>query len=305
MNLLDPGGANAARIASVWWIIFGLGAAVYVVVAGFVLVAAFRGRRRRGDTEAVGRDSAFIWIGGVLVPAAILMLVAVVTVSTTRALRQPAKDPLTISVVGKRWWWAVSYPGERITTANEIHVPVGRPLRIELTTSDVIHSFWVPQLSQKVDTIPGQVNHLDMKVTKPGIYRGQCAEYCGLEHARMAFIVVAEDTTTFERWVAREQRPPGGPSAEQEARGQQVLVSSSCAGCHTVRGTPADGTLGPDLSDLGSRRMLGAGTVDNTPDNLRRWITDSQSIKPGNLMPPVPLSRDDADAVVAYLESLK
>lgn len=305
MNLLDPGGANAARIASVWWLIFGLGATVYVVVAALVLVAAFRGRRRDRAIEPVGRDSAFIWVGGVLVPAAILMVVAVVTVATTRALREPSRDPLTISVVGKRWWWQVSYPDQGIATANEIHVPVGRPLRIELTTADVIHSFWVPQVSQKVDMIPGQVNHLDMKVTKAGVYRGQCAEYCGLEHARMAFVVVAEDSTTFERWVARERRPPGGPSAEDEARGEQVLVSSSCAGCHTVRGTAANGTIGPDLSDVGSRRMLGAGTVENTPDNLRRWITDSQTIKPGNLMPPVPLSHDDADAVVAYLESLK
>ena len=304
-SITDPKGSEAHTIAGVWWLMCGLAAAVYIVVAGFILVAAFRGRRTERGRHSGARDSTFIWVGGIIVPALILLVLGATTVHATDTLRKPEKDPLHIEVVGKRWWWSVSYPDYGFTTANEVHVPVGRPLEIGLDSDNVIHSFWVPQLGGKVDMIPGQHNIWRGRATKEGTFRGECAEYCGLEHAKMNFLVVAQSAASFDTWALRHQHPPSEPASQLAANGQVVFMREPCAGCHTIRGTTASGTIGPDLTDIGSRLALGANTVPNTDAYLSGWIVNSQTIKPGNLMPPIPLSASDLQALVAYLRSLK
>ncbi len=294
-------------MAGVWWLMFVLAAIVYVVVAGLVITAVVRGRRRAAAErpDAAG-DERFIWVGGVVLPVLILAVLAVVTVSTTRDLRAAQAGELPIRIIGKRWWWDVSYPGAGVRTANELHVPVGRAVDLTLESDDVIHSFWVPQLAGKVDLIPGQRNHLRFTASAPGTYRGQCAEFCGIQHAHMAFVVIADPPEVFDRWLTRRASGAGvQPTREEAARGEMVFNRESCAGCHTIRDTEADGKVGPDLTAFGGRRSIGAMTVPNTATNLSRWIRNSQSIKPGNLMPPVALSSRDLRSLVVYLEGLK
>jgi cytochrome c oxidase subunit 2 len=309
-SILGGKGSESRSIANVWWIMFSLAAAVYVVVAAFILFALFRGRRRAagGDgapAESRVSDTGFIVAGGIVVPTLILAVLAVVTVRTASELRRPDSQALRVDVVGKQWWWAVRYPTLGITTANEIHVPVGRPVEIGLQSDNVIHSFWVPQLAGKVDTIPGQVNILRFTVREAGTYRGACAEYCGLQHAKMDFQVVADPPADFERWAARRTRPPGEPTSELAQRGALAFQRLSCAGCHTIRGTQAQGTLGPDLTDFGSRHSIGALALPNTRGELAGWIANAQTVKPGNLMPPIALSPDELNAIVDYLENLR
>ena len=303
--LTDPKSTEAHTIANVWWLMCGLAAAVYIVVAGFILIAALRGRGSETGKVSRVRDSTFIWVGGIIVPAVILLILGAATVHASDTLRRPEKDPLRIEVVGKRWWWSVSYPTYGFTTANEVHVPVGRPLEIGLDSDNVIHSFWVPQLGGKVDLIPGQHNVWRLKATKEGTFRGECAEYCGLQHAKMNFLVIAQSAASFDTWALRHQKPPSEPVSQLAANGQMIFMRAPCAGCHTIRGTTANGTIGPDLTDIGSRLALGANTVPNTEGYLAGWISNSQTIKPGNLMPPIPLSASDLQALVAYLRSLK
>jgi cytochrome c oxidase subunit 2 len=308
-SALDGKGPEARRIAGVSWLMFGLAAVVYVVVAGFIVVAIRRGRRRQEDSPKPARepkDDTFIWFGGIVAPVVILAVLAVVTIRTTQDLRAVEQGELRIQVTAKRWWWDVRYPDAGVATANEIHIPAGRPIDIELTSDNVIHSFWVPQLAGKVDTIPGQTNHLRLKADEPGTYRGACAEYCGIQHANMSYLVIADPAAEFDRWLTRRASAAGlTPGSEQAARGQLVFNRESCAGCHAVRGTPATATIGPDLSNFGERQSIGSLTVPNTPENLSRWITEPDRVKPGNLMPPTALSPDDLAAVVAYLEGLK
>jgi cytochrome c oxidase subunit 2 len=304
-SIVDPKGTEAHKISGIWWLMCGMAAVVYIVVAAFILVAAFRGRRTTEGKSSRVKDSTFIWVGGIIVPAVILVVLGAATVDASNTLRGPEQNPLRIEIVGKRWWWAVHYPDDGITTANEIHVPVGRPLEIGLDSDNVIHSFWVPQLGGKLDLIPGQHNVWRAKATTAGTYRGECAEYCGLQHARMNFLIIAQTPASFDTWALQHRRPPSEPSGQLEANGQQVFMRAPCAGCHTIRGTVANGTIGPDLTDIGSRRTLGANTVPNSPGYLAGWIVDSQSIKPGNLMPPVALNAADLQALLAYLRSLK
>jgi cytochrome c oxidase subunit 2 len=248
-----------------------------------------------------------VWIvwGGVIVPVVILGVLAATTVEATAELRRPQPGAVHAEVVGKRWWWAVSYPDQGITTANEIHLAVGRPAEIGLTSTDVIHSFWVPQLAGKVDTIPGQRNVLRFTPTSVGVYRGECAEFCGIQHAHMDLLVIVQTPAEFNAWLARRQLVPSAPDSEAAARGELVFMRESCAGCHTIRGTQATGTVGPDLTDIGARLTLGAATIANSPGNLAGWIANAQSIKPGALMPPMFLNAQDLQDLVTYLEGLK
>lgn len=304
-SMLDPKGDEADKIARAWWIMFGLAIGVYVLVATFIIIAVLRGRRTESGRPSRLTDSSFVWFGGIVMPVVVLLVIAVLTVTTTAALRKPSRSALHVQIVGHDWWWDVRYPGTSIRVANEFHLPVGTPIDIRLTSADVIHSFWVPQIGGKVDLIPGQPNEFRFTITKPGLYRGQCAEYCGLQHANMALYVHADPPGLYERWVAAHRDPPSEPASELAARGAVAFQAQACAGCHTVRGTQAVGTKGPNLTDFGSRRSIGAGTIANTPNRLARWMVDAQQFKPGARMPPIALSAGDVDAIVAYLESLK
>ncbi len=306
-SVLGGDGSESTRIGGIWWLMFGLAAAVYVVVGGLILVAVVRGRHSGPQPPDARQDERFIWLGGLLMPVLVLGVLAVVTVTSTRDLRPEDPNAVRIEVVGKRWWWDVRYPDDGVTSANEVHVPVGRPVDLVLSSTDVIHSFWVPELAGKVDMVPGQVNHLRFTPTKAGVYRGTCAEFCDLGHANMAFMVVAEPAEDFARWLARGASASGTmPQAEQAASGEVVFLRESCGGCHMVKGTTARGKRGPDLSDFGSRRTIAAATVPNTPENLMEWLRAPDSVKPGALMPPSPqISDEELRALVAYLEGLR
>jgi len=219
----------------------------------------------------------------------------------------PSRPP-DIRVTGKLWWWDVRYPGagEAAVLANEIYIPVGRPVEIALATDNVIHSFWVPALAGKVDMIPGRVNRLVIEASKPGTWRGQCAEYCGAQHAWMAFYVVAVPEETYRQWLVAQAAPAREPADEVLRRGREAFLREGCGACHAVRGTPAAGAQGPDLTHVGSRQSLGAGRLGNGVSALAGWIADSQHLKPGNLMPAgFNFTGEELRAVAAYLESLK
>jgi cytochrome c oxidase subunit 2 len=296
-----PGhGHDARRLATVWWQMFGMGIAVYLVVGGLILWAMFRHR----DLDE-RRERAVITIGGVAIPAVILAVLSLITISAARDIRTPTNTPLRVSVIGHKWWWEIRYPGTGAVTANEMHIPVGRTVRVSLRTADVIHSFWVPELGGKTDLEPDQTNTATLNADRAGTYTGECAEYCGLQHANMRFRVVAESPSDFGRWLTALEAADATPEGELVARGQAAFIANSCAGCHTIKGTEARGRRGPDLTLFGAHRTIGALTLTNTPAHLKQWIVNAPSLKPGVLMPPLDISAADRDAIVAYLESMR
>lgn len=304
-SIIRPFGPGAARMAGLWWLLFGIATGVCVVVIGLELIAVFRRRGERTRIKAGG--TWFVVIAGVAIPAVILTIVYGVGLGDMKALQQPSKSAVTVDVIGHQWWWEVRYPGKGVVTANEIHVPVGQVVHLRLQTDDVNHSFWVPQLMPKTDLVAGRINNTWLTADRAGTYHGQCAEYCGLQHANMAFQVVAQPVGAYQSWLSEQAKDaPGVAAAASDPlikRGEHVIETASCSSCHTVRGTSADGTVGPDLTHVGDRTFIAAGTVRNNPGNLSGWIADSQSIKPGNKMPPQPLSPRDLHAVVAFLEA--
>ena len=314
MSALDPRGPAAARIAELWWVMFAVAAAVYLVVVTFLVLAMLRRRRREPAAttpdaiDAPERRRAMVLIiGGAGITALVLAVVFAFTLRTILELRPPTLSPaeLTVRVTGRLWWWEITYPGHDVVTANELHIPTGRQVRLELTSADVIHSLWVPNLQGKTDLIPGKTNVMWIRADRPGVSRGQCAEYCGIQHTNMALLVVAEPPAAFERWLDAQRRPAAAPADPSTLAGQGVFLGRDCAYCHAVRGARTVGLLGPDLTHLASRRTIAAATLPNTRDNLARWITDPQAVKPGNKMPATRLDGEQLDALLAYLESLR
>jgi cytochrome c oxidase subunit 2 len=298
------------RVAALGWILLLVASAVVLVVSVLVLLGVLRrGSRTFAPVERSGGGLRWIVLGGIVVPSVILLAAFVLTVTTQAAIAAPATAPgLTVRVTGHQWWWEVQYldssPVRMATTANEIHIPVGRPVRFEVAAGDVIHSFWIPELAGKTDLIPGQRNVMWLEADHPGVYRGQCAEYCGMQHAKMAMAVVADPPAAFADWLARQRQPAAPPSGPDMAAGASVFAGSACAVCHTIRGTPAGGRVGPDLTHLASRRTIAAGTLPNTRGNLAGWIADPQTVKPGNIMPAVPLKATELQVLITYLQSL-
>lgn len=305
-STLRPFGPGADRVAGLWWLLFAIAAGVCVAVIGLLLVALF-GRRGERVQIKPGGGTRFVVVAGIAVPAVILTVVFGFGLDDMKALQQPSKAAVTVDIIGHQWWWEVRYPGHHVTTANEIHVPVGEVVHLRLQTTDVNHSFWVPQLMPKTDLIAGRINNTWLTADRAGSYHGQCAEYCGIQHANMAFQVVAQPPAQFRAWLSEQaQDAPGVAAAASDPmikRGEQVIETDSCSSCHTVRGTSADGTVGPDLTHVGDRAFIAAGTVPNNRGNLSGWIANSQTIKPGNKMPPQQLSPGDLHAVVAFLEA--
>jgi cytochrome c oxidase subunit 2 len=305
-SALEPHGPGAERAAGMWWLMFGISTVVVLVVGGLILVGALR-RRRRDDRDETPRWAMGMVVGGgVVFPILVLALLWALTLREVAVLDEPPSDPtVEIEVIGKRWWWEVRYPDRGVTTANEIHVPVGETVDLSLRSGDIIHSFWVPELMPKTDMIPGRENRMWLRADRAGLYRGQCAEFCGLQHARMAFLVIAQPRAEFDAWLEEQAGQPAPPSEPETMTGLESFLNAPCVGCHTVRGTPASGTLGPDLTHVASRRTLAAATIPNTPENMLAWIENSQRIKPGSLMPPIELPPEELRAIVAYLESLE
>ncbi len=307
-SILDARGPAAARIESLWWLLFWLGTAVYIVVMAALLFALFRSRKDREEHNQ--RDEprwrrVMLW-GGLVIPALILVVVYGFTLNTLRATAIPAEaDEVVVEVVGRRWWWEVHYPDRQIVSANEIVIPVGQPVRLRLTSDEVIHSFWVPQLHGKMDANPRIYTNFWLQADEAGEYWGECAEYCGVQHAKMRFLVIAVPPAEFQSWLDEQAQPAQQPAEEAAVEGQQVFLRTGCINCHTVRGTNATGELGPDLTHFASRRTLAAGALENTRGSLGGWISDPHSIKPGNLMPPTALTGAELNALLTYLESLR
>jgi cytochrome c oxidase subunit 2 len=306
-SVLDPHGPGARRIEGLWWLMLWISVVVFGVVLAFLVAAVVKARRKEAAPTARARwGEPFVVISGVVVPSLVLIAVFVVSLRDMAALSSPQEEPrLTIEVVGHDWWWEVVYPESAAVTANEIHIPVGEPVRLELTTDDVIHSFWVPQLQAKTDLIPGQTNEMWLEADEPGRYRGQCAEYCGLQHANMIFYVVAEPSGDFQRWLSEQAGDASEPQDFGAAAGREVFLNTTCAGCHAIRGTEADATLGPDLTHLAGRDTIAAGVLDNTRGDLASWIVDPQGVKPGATMPPTSLTADELENLLDYLEQLE
>jgi cytochrome c oxidase subunit 2 len=281
---------------------------VWVVVMVALAIAVVRGRSNRPrPAEATPARSVSIGVAVSTIALIGLLFASVLTGRAVGSLRDP--HPLAIQITGYQWWWAVEYqndnPSLRATTANELHLPAGRTVVISLQASDVIHSFWVPNLHGKMDLVPGRLNTIWLKADRPGIFRGQCAEYCGLQHAHMALAVIVDPPETFEKWLDAQRQPAPDPPGDQQARGRAVVEQGPCALCHTVRGTTAGARTGPDLTHFASRSTIAAGTIPNTRGYLAGWIADPQRLKPGSRMPATGLSPEDLQAVVAYLESLR
>jgi cytochrome c oxidase subunit 2 len=309
-SILHPAGEGAARIARLWWTLLAAGSVVYLVVLGLGAWALLR--RRRGETEPRG-DRIGLWLGtgGVAIPVTILAGVLALTLITLArdAAAERRHDDLRIKVIGKQWWWEIEYqdsvPSRRLHMANELHIPVGREVMLELESRDVIHSFWVPALQGKRDMVPGRKHKLRLRADRPGVFRGQCAEFCGHQHTNMAFVVVAHTPADYAAWYERALRPAPAPVTALEQEGQRVFLEKPCAMCHTVRGTVAMARAGPDLTHLASRRTLAAGALRMSRGNLGGWVSDPQGIKPGSHMPNVDLDGRELRALLAYLETLR
>lgn len=315
-STLHPQGANARRIFDLIWSFSTVAAGTWLLV--MLALAAALLRRRLVETTRLPfeidsrQERRFTGV----VASAIALTVLVLAIMTTMSFfagksiaSLSGTETLTVRVTGHQWWWEVRYPQDEpwqaIVTANEIHIPVGEPVKVELDSLDVIHSFWVPSLAGKRDLIPGRPSELTLIADKPGLYRGQCAEFCGYQHAHMAITVVAESRKAFDAWRSGQGAAAPAPAGDEEHRGQRAFLSTGCALCHTIRGTPASGTLGPDLTHLASRHALAADTLAMTPGALAAWIADPQSMKPGAKMPRIALSADDLNAVVTYLGTLE
>ncbi|HYN86897.1 MAG TPA: cytochrome c oxidase subunit II [Ardenticatenaceae bacterium] len=303
---------EAETIRSLMIAVLWIAVIVFVVVEALLLWATWRYRARANDESlpAQVHGNTPLEIAWTAAPAVVLAIVVVLTIRTMGVVagvkeNAVAENPLLVKVIAHQWWWEVQYPELDVITAADIHVPVGRPVQFELTSSDVIHSFWVPELMGKTDSIPGRTNHLQFTASRPGEYLGLCTEFCGLQHAQMRFRVIASAPETFDAWVAEQQAPVAEVATAQAQEGRDAFMSRGCAGCHTINGTGAQGTQGPNLTHFASRRTIGAGALENTPENLARWIRNPQDPKPGALMPNLNLPEETIEQLVAYLESLE
>jgi cytochrome c oxidase subunit 2 len=310
LSYLTSAGARADMTVPLTWGLIVISAAVVVIVCVLVLTAIARARVRAGDGVAAVDANASWWVYfGVLVSTFVLVVTLVWTVRVLAVVNAPPGKPaLTIEVTGNQWWWKARYldddPSKILTTANEIHIPAGKPVRIQLLGADVIHSFWVPALAGKTDAIPGQVNTAWIEASNPGRYHGQCTEYCGLQHANMGFDVVADAPDDFSKWLGAQLAPAPEATSEALKQGEHDF-EFHCGACHTVRGTEAGGTVGPDLTHLMSRQTIAAGAAPNNAGTLAAWIANPQAIKPGTRMPTLGLAGAQIGGIAAYLATLR
>jgi cytochrome c oxidase subunit 2 len=315
-SAIGGAGVEDRQFLLLFWIFLAVCAAMYLLVIGFLVAGLIR--RRSGDANVVEtgrhhethpllRSALIAWAALVSIG---LVALAVASFFADRSMANAAaNEKLSITVTGKQWWWDVQYNSADVSktlrTANELHLPVGVPVRILLRSSDVIHSFWVPSLVGKQDLIPGRDNDVSFTPTKVGIFRGQCAEFCGVQHAHMAFVVDVEPYADFIKWWEHQLQEAPPPRSPLALAGYTYVTTHECTACHTIAGTPAGGRIGPDLTHFASRRSIAAGTMPMGEGNLYGWVADPQAIKPGTKMPAVGLEPDELHAVVAYLETLK
>lgn len=313
-RILSPAGPAANHIAGLGWFVLLLSLGVLVVT--WALIGILLTRRRGNLTEHAPPDTGggqrWVFFGGFVFPSMILASMFVYGLESMAAfpLNHGTKSPPQILIIGHQWWWEVHYLygplHDHFVTANEIHIPSGTTVDIDLQSADVIHSFWVPALHGKVDMIPGTTNRIEVKADRPGVLRGQCAVYCGDEHPRMVLLVVAQKPADFRMWLADARKSAATPVSPELVAGQNVFMSASCSLCHTIDGTLAHGNVGPSLTHIGSRKMIAANWLDNNTANLTAWVTNARSLKPAVVMPNVTsFTGDQLRDLVAYLQSLK
>jgi cytochrome c oxidase subunit II len=307
---LDPQGEPARKIETLWW--WMLAAAAVVFLGALFLLALAWWRRDTEGLPLLGKNerasTGLVIAFGIVIPlVALSVLFAVANLSVASDTDAPGRGTtkLTIEVTGHQWFWEVRYPGTGAVTANEIHIPARTRVNVVVRSEDVIHSFWVPQLNRKVDALPGHPNRLLLYADEPGRYRGDCAELCGAQHSRMGLAVYADPPDQFRRWLAEQAQPTRAPASSGARMGERVFLDSQCADCHTVRGTPARGDIGPDLTHLQTRDTIAALTLPNTRARLSSWVRDPQAFKPGNRMPVLDLSAAQHRALIDYLEGLR
>ena len=313
-SMFDPRSAPAEMILDITWLVTAICAVIFIIMQGLIIWAIIRYRAKHADGEGSEPPQVYgsnpVELAWTVIP---LLIVFVLFLVSARGIfeidkQEPPAGALEVTVVGHRWWWEFDYGEQGFKTANELHVPLtkdGEPQAVFLTleSADVIHSFWVPQLAGKKDLVPGRTNHLWLQPREIGHYVGQCAEYCGAQHANMLLNVYVHTEADFNAWVANQQKV--ALQNDDAAKGRDLFLSTACINCHTIRGTVANGTFAPDLTHLMSRDTIGSGVVPNTPDNLRNWVWDPQTIKPGCDMPSMKLTKHETDLICTYLETLQ
>ncbi|MEM8678351.1 MAG: cytochrome c oxidase subunit II [Planctomycetota bacterium] len=313
--VFDPVSPEAEAIRDLFVQVLLISAGIFLIVAGLICVALLRfrareelppqdfGSARKEISWMVGPVIIVLWLAAISVK----LMLTVNAVPAMYAAPEASTDGQQVDLVvtGHQWWWEIEYPGDGIVSANEVHIPVGKKLRVRLTSADVIHCFWVAQLARKMDAIPGHENYIWLQADRPGVYQGRCAEYCGTQHAWMNFEVIAHDPADYQKWRDAAKQTPSKPEASLAQQGEALFMKLTCSQCHAIAGTGAAGAYAPDLTDLASRRTLGAGVLVNNRENLRTWLKDPQAVKPGCKMPDFKLSDAHLDQLVAYLETLK
>lgn len=309
-STLDVSGPVARMQRDVFLITVVVCTGIFLATGGLLVYAVWRFRSRPGHTEAsLSHLHGNPKLEGALI-ALVTLLLLIIAVPNLRVLFAASTPPadeevLRIEAVGKQWWWKFSYPDLNVVTANELHIPVGRAVQLQLRSADVIHSFWVPKLAGKMDLIPNKANSMWLQAEEPGVYYGQCAEFCGVSHANMRFRVVVHPHAAFDAWVDAQRQPAAPPTAALAQHGARLFQQKGCVACHAITGTPAQADVGPDLTHVGSRKMVAAGLLTNTASHLTRWLQNPQAVKPGSLMPNLGLHATDTAALVAYLQSLQ
>src|SRR5437762_2234307 len=306
-SALDPQSPQARAIYDLAihsTVIFAL---IFVIVTGAIIYAIFRFRARPGEpyTNQIQGNRKFE-IALTIIPFLIVIFLLAITLSAMNRADPPPAPLPDLVVTGHQFWWQVDYPGSGVITANEIHVPTGKPLSVRLESADVLHEFWVPKLTRKMSNVPGQPNHIWLQADKPGEYLGTCSEFCGTQHAWMRILVVAEEPSKFEQWQQAQLKASQAPTSDAAAKGLALFQTTTCLNCHAIRGlTGADAGVAPDLTHVASRKQLGAGILENTSANMRLWLKSPQHIKPGALMPDFTLTDEQLDQLAEYLSSLR
>lgn len=320
--VLDPASPQAEAINDLFLQVLLISAIIFAIVAGLILIAISRGRRKQTlpEQDFGSEKTEIAWMVGPVIIVIWLVAISANLVITLNAI--PKADPdgktdlseIDLIVTGHQWWWEVEYPKSGVISANEIYIPVGKKLRVQISSDDVIHCFWVAQLGRKIDAIPGRENYIWLEASEPGSYQGRCSEYCGAQHAWMNFKVYAVSNKEYEQWLASENKAAAQPkllsplaSADEQLAfaGKQFFFQATCQQCHTIEGTPAKARIGPDLTHFASRKEIGAGVIENSPENLALWLKDPQALKPGCKMPDFKLNEEHLKQLVAYLETLK
>jgi cytochrome c oxidase subunit 2 len=306
-SVLSPASPYAHNIAHLFWVTFWISVVVLVFVSAFVIfnIVRYRDRNQGGLPPQIHGNTA-VEVTWTVVPFVILAVLFIMTVQSMEAVsppKHPKTPPIQVDVIAHQWWWEFRYPDNKVVTANELHIPTGQSIELTLTSDDVIHDFWVPELGRKMDAVPAHPNKLVIQADRPGVYLGTCAEYCGAEHAWMRIRVYAQKPSDFQTWLAGQAQPHPAPTKIQQIVGMGFFTSA-CSSCHNITGsgTPGAQDVGPDLTHLADRETLAAGVLPNTPKDLRKWLEDPQAIKPGAHMPNLHLTSQQLDGLVAYLE---